>query len=229
MATLEEIRARMQANLKLIQDASKAAKPDDKKEDDKEGAAKAKKDAYAKGQDLAVKAHKAVQAMHDHADKSEHVEKAHKDVCASAMKAMKDACKGWGGSAADEAESVDSRQEGGEKAAYGEAMKALGAAQAKLDAAEKLTMLSLVKGGGAGAGLPGADAPTAQKGASAGGGEPFKMPSKAELEKMTDEQRNELALKSVHIDHSIPIPADQFDRTGNEVLMAARKLAEVSA
>ena len=102
-------------------------------------------------------------------------------------------------------------------------------AQAKLDAAEKLTMLSLVKGGGAGAGLPGADAPTAQKGASAGGGEPFKMPSKAELEKMTDEQRNELALKSVHIDHSIPIPADQFDRTGNEVLMAARKLAEVSA
>jgi len=224
--TPEEMQARIAANLKSIQDAQAAAKTvvgDSAKkaaDDDKDEMKGAKGDAYEKGQGLAIKAHKAVKAMHEHAMGNENVEKSHKEACAKALTAMGGACKAWGGPAAEEAEATDSKQEGGEKALYGEAMKALGAMQAKLDMIEKGAYQP--RGAGAGAAVA-----TAVKGAAADGeAEAFKMPSKAEMAKLSDDERKELALKSLAIDKALPMAADAFKFTGNEVLKAQRALAE---
>lgn len=224
--TPEELQARITKNLELIQAAQTAAKAvvDDPAakaaSDDNEEMKGAKGDAYEKGQGLAVKAHKAVKAMNDHAIGNENVEAGHKSACAKAMTSMAGACKAWGGPAAEEAEATDSKQEGGEKALYGEAMKALGAMQAKLDMIEKGTYQP--RSAGAGAAVA-----TAVKGASAeGAAEAFKMPSKAEMEKMSAEDRKELAMKSLQIDKAMPIAADAFKHIGNEVLKAQRALAE---
>ena len=232
MPTPEEIRARLLANIEamksaaaVIDPAAKAAKAKEKddEEGEKEGAVK---DALSKGQGLAVKAHKAVKAMHEHAEGNEHVEKGHKEACAKAMKAMGSCAKAWGGPAAEEAESVDAKQEGGEKSlAYGEAMKAIGAMQQQIKMLEAGTYSP--RGAGAGAVMQ-----VAKGGQIAEGAQPAAkgfMPSNAELAKMSADERKELALKSLRITRSIPIPADQFKHTGTEVLHAARQMAEQAA
>ena len=228
--TPEEMQARITANLKAIQDAQTASKAivgdtatkAKKAEDagDGEDMKGAKKDAYEKGQGLAVKAHKAVKAMHEHAMGNENVAEEHKDACAKAMKSVGAACKAWGGPAADEAEATDSKQEGGEKGAYGEAMKTIGKLEARLDMMEKGAYGPRAAGAGAAVA-------TAVKGAAVdGANEGFKMPSKAEMDKMSPEDRQELAMKSLQIDKALPIAADAFKFTGNEVLKAQRSLAE---
>lgn len=224
--TPEELRANIESNLKLMGAAAKAARAeeskeeaDKKEEEDKKGAEKKAEHAKAheKGAELADKAHKAVGALRDHVQASENDEAfsdEHKGLVDKAHKAMRSAHKALAGSEPKESDAKDEDAEDaedGDKAMLATALKSIGSLTEKIKGLEQKVLAPR----GAGAGAEGIQFEK--------GSEPT---AKKSISELTDSER-EVAIKAaLGRSHAMPIPANTFDRTGNEVLKAIDALAQ---
>ena len=231
MKTPEEIRAGLAASVAALNAAHTVAAPaakaaeGKKEEDDKKGEKEAaKKAAYDKAGDLAGKAMKAMNALRGHVESSDDISDEHKEACAKAHKAMKAAASNFGtgdesaGEKGMDAEAMKGMIAEAVKGATAESSKTIEALKAQVEQLASRTMGP--RGGGSGA----AAVAIARKGmgTEVQGSE---AAGKA-VGDMTPAERQTAALKALGRTRLVPVPMEQFERTGNEVLGALDQVAE---
>jgi len=226
--TPEEMRVQLQGNTVALLAASNAAKGVDdtaakaeekKKEDEKTAKRGA---AIETAHSLSEKCMKAAGALSDHVTKSENDDNfgpEHKSAVVKAHKAVKAAHVALGGG--KDAEEGD--DDGTAKTLTADTFKAemadaIKAAMAPLQAEiQKLQDKSLSPRGAG----PGGVAATAAKGAGVHVGDVVVGTAATKsVADMTPAERQDAAFKAYNRSRAYPIPADEFGRTGNEVLKA---------